>query len=472
MKSHIYNDIRNSRTFRTARKIVLPLYLAILMVVLLFLVVLNNSELILYSFIAFAFIGIVLSRDYRNAGMALVSSTIIISVSSIFYYSVNATRGSLILQNIGIVGYYLLISSIIALLIRLAHDSTAPKLGSLFDPLRKFWKKSNSVVVPALGFLGIAILLLPIWPLGMHIHTSLMPYIPVIIYQISHTYNSSQYILNLDLSKYPTLINPQRSNMLLYIDGNVTDVSVIGSAPKLYNMTLLISTKAKISNRTNMRLYITSYSTGFNNYTKTIQHYDSAASSRIYALAGNLTNVGKNITITERYYGLATVDRVSYANFSTVPYYELNNVCLPGTSHHVSINYSAISPESLFIFRNDSAMADTVLADTYQKNYGYYVGRFANNSLAHVINSTSGTISAPYTGTCLDYAFVLQNGQTTTVRISSEYTVNTTMIWNATVPAAIASQKEYFYGDYGFLPSGLSYLYEYYMGYHNIYSSN
>ena len=97
-------------------------YLILAMVFLAYLVILNNPKLIIYSFAVFLLLGIFISAKERLIIYTAILAAAVISTALISYS--NSSLGSLLLyvsSGLGILGYYLLISAILALFLRLIY---------------------------------------------------------------------------------------------------------------------------------------------------------------------------------------------------------------------------------------------------------------------------------------------------------------------------------------------------------------
>ncbi len=190
--------------------IALGLYILIFVLFLAYFVFLNNSAFILYSFIAFVFLGILVSKSGHYTAVCLGFSMALIFGSSISYFGVptlpftvaalvayavyaryapafgrkvsvdiivliaailpglldisGAAKISDFVINIAIIGYYLLISSVIALFIRTYYETNDlhknKRIRRLFSLL-----SANKPAITAISII-IAVIILagPIWP--------------------------------------------------------------------------------------------------------------------------------------------------------------------------------------------------------------------------------------------------------------------------------------------------------------------
>jgi hypothetical protein len=185
----------------------LYLYIGIFVLFLAYFVFLNNSAFILYSFIAFVFLGILISKSSRHVAVCIGFSMALIFGSSISYFGVpilqyaavalvayavyafllmrNHTENIIVLIavllplllyisgaatvpdfviNIGIIGYYLLISSVIALFIRTFYESNGLHKSRHIKRLFLFLSSNKPAIVAISTIIAVIILAGPVWP--------------------------------------------------------------------------------------------------------------------------------------------------------------------------------------------------------------------------------------------------------------------------------------------------------------------
>ena len=259
----------------------------------------NSSILILYSFLAFIILGVAISHRPVYIEYALSVSMGLIVASSLVYFgiptyalyvgSIVMLGGMLILGirskynavlvavliviafftasatakyntftiNMAIIGYYLLISVVIAEFASMITENSRfkwwHKIARVYLAKEKYYNAT---------FLAIALLLLflPIWPMGEAVNVSLLPYANMTITGINSSANlnnSSNYLLQLNLSMYNQFISDGGSN-IRFAYGNSTHISAIvdnlssASAPLTHRYVLL---DAHIRNGSLIRVY-------------------------------------------------------------------------------------------------------------------------------------------------------------------------------------------------------------------------
>lgn len=430
---------------------------------LLYFVMLNNAEFILASFIGFVVLSFVVFRSRRNTIVVVVCSFAFI-FSSLVLYHLAASLQFLSPElgiSLSIIGYYLFITVVIALFINTLYEHDTIHKSKISRLVNAFKTNVGSNLAPIMLCVGIMLLVLPIWPVGTQIHLSKLPYTVVTITGIANPSNQSGlYMINLNLSAYASILNPQRSNMLLYYnDGRPINIHIIGIAPPANDIPIIISDNYTISKNTTLLLYFTSFGTGFGNHTILSNYNASDQPIYLNAMTSPLLNALAYSTSVVRYNGYAKGNNTAYMNISALPYYELENICAPGTAHNATIYFNTTKNESLFVFSNESAEINAVHRGNNQISYAYYIARFTNYSTARIINRTSGTISVSYNRDCLDYAFVNRHEQNTTVIIRSSYIENRSLTNKIYVPAAIVDPSIYQNEAFGFATEGVMYLY-------------
>ena len=429
---------------------------------LLYFILLNNQELMSISFVGFVALSFLIFRHKRLFGVLLFSALVFIIVGEIYYFFTGTILWDIqsIGINLSIIGYYLLITSVLSLVLSVAYEKVSRHKGRLVKSINRMKTGTASILPQSMLMVGILLLILPIWPTGVQVHLKQLPYLQLSIDKAAYQqYSGGPYLLDLNLSNYSLLLNPQRSNILFYYrNSTAINTSIVGIAPRAGNITMLIRGGGALSSTTSMLLYFTYFGTGFSNQTSLIESYNQSGAVRISTIEGPLENAYGYANVTERYYGYVGSNITSYSNFTALPYYVLNDVCLPGIAHRSSIRFNATRSTSLFTFQNQSDVSRAVVTgNSYGQSYSYYVARFLNYSTASIINKTTGIINASYNGTCLNHAFVFGKEQHVNVRIDSYYISNRSLTKEVVVPSGIAMSASY--GSYSFFPYGIAYLY-------------
>ncbi len=140
-------------------------YVALLTAFMLDFVFLNSSPFILYSFIFFLIFGVLLGMHAKWISPAVLVSMAFIVVSAIMYMT-NAALQQFVWLNLSIIGYYLLISAVIGLLIdALVYNAEIKRrVSSIGERISARFSKKGLRYAPLI----VALLLMaaPVWPSG------------------------------------------------------------------------------------------------------------------------------------------------------------------------------------------------------------------------------------------------------------------------------------------------------------------
>lgn len=421
---------------------------------------LNNGNFILFSFIGFVAFSLVTFRYREFLNSAVIFSLSFIVVGT-FFYMFGQEAKQFVGINLGILGYYFLISAVILVFLDMVYESNqigrsraAMIFGRAKPHLRKY--------VPYLLLVaGVAALVMPVWPLGTQLHTSLLPYIPVTVRGNGASDSGPNYIIRLNLSNYSQMVNPQSSNLAVYYaNGTEIRALLLGRYSPAGNISIGINKSYVIKNGTDLRIYILAYNATFNNYFGQQSSYNASNYTKIEVMQGSLANAHLYKNATEHYSGIVTVNKTSYNRYTTFSFYFLGDACSPAADIKFSVGFTAEGgAASLFVLNNQSSLDGAVLRyNAYAPVYGYYIGRFHNYSSYSIINRTSGIINGSYNSTCIYYGVLMRNNTNVSISTTLVYQQNRTFSKVIKVPASISNQSDYLYGSYGFLPESLIYL--------------
>ena len=417
----------------------------------------NSSILILYSFLAFIILGVAISHRPVYIEYALSVSMGLIVASSLVYFgiptyalyvgSIVMLGGMLILGirskynavlvavliviafftasatakyntftiNMAIIGYYLLISVVIAEFASMITENSRfkwwHKIARVYLAKEKYYNAT---------FLAIALLLLflPIWPMGEAVNVSLLPYANMTITGINSSANlnnSSNYLLQLNLSMYNQFISDGGSN-IRFAYGNSTHISAIvdnlssASAPLTHRYVLL---DAHIRNGSIIRVYFFAINTSFGNHLKpeTNPEFNTSAlnSSVLTVSMGAVNNARyKTVNITATYYSNVKANTTQNYTVTLYPYYNLQSICSEGNDSTAIISMQSISPVSVFIFNNLSDYSAATVS--VQPSYMNYLREFSSHSFAKDLNFTNASIRFSLQG-CRYYSFIINSSK-------------------------------------------------------------
>ena len=398
---------------RTINMIIIVLYAAIAGILSFYFVFFNNSTIILYSFLAFVALGLAIAHKEKFIKLSTIVSISIIAISSLIYFNVQKNAYSAFAINFAIIGYYLLISTVIALFASIiASDNN-------MHPLKKVAKglaNKQQYILPLLLAIGVLVLMLPLWPMGSSINYSILPsaslYINGIYNPINQTQNST-YLLIINLSNYSKVVNPQGSNIrIAYPNGtNVRAVEYNIGGIQVGNYTQKILIESHISNGSVLKLYFLPFNSSFgaNFSSMPAKSFDRIAneSYTVASTVGNLLGVRykpANETITA--YAADKMTDYNNYTFELLPPYNLQTICSMGNYSHVAINITSNKTLSIFFFNNISDFTNSAV--NASPSYGAYLKAFSRNSEKRVINASS--ISESFAlNDCVYYSFVVEN---------------------------------------------------------------
>lgn len=428
----------------------------------------NSSTLILYSFLAFIALGVAISHRPAYIEYALSVSMGLIVASSLLYFSIPAYAlyvGSIVVLgamlvlgiksrynvvlvavlivlalftasaaakyntftiNMAIIGYYLLISVVIAEFASIITENSRLRL---WHKIAKAYSAREEYYNAA--FLAIALLLifLPIWPMGKAVNVSLLPYANITITGINSSANlnnSSNYLLKLNLSMYSQFISNGGSN-IRFAYGNSTSIYAIvdnlssASAPLTHRYVLL---NARIRNGSIIRIYFFAINTSFDNHMKSEPNpnFDtSALNSSILAVStGAVSNARyKIVNVTATYYSNVNASTSQNYTLTLYPYYNLQSVCSEGNSSTAIISMQSTTPVSMFVFNNLSDYSAATVG--VQPSYTDYLKEFSSDSFAKDLNFTNASIKFGLQG-CHYYSFVVNSSKAVIhVRYTQDY---------------------------------------------------
>ncbi|MEM0149405.1 MAG: hypothetical protein QXW10_00715 [Candidatus Micrarchaeaceae archaeon] len=389
------------------------LYAAIAGILSFYFVFFNNSTIILYSFLVFVALGLIIAHKEKFIKLSTLASISIIVISSLAYLYVQKNAYSAFAINFAIIGYYLLISTVIALFASIvaADNNMHPlkKAASALAAQRRY-------LFPLLLAIGALAIALPLWPMGSAINYSILPHASLYINSIDNPMNQTQnstYLLIINLSNYSKFTNPQGSNLRIKYP-NGTDVRAaeydIGGI-QVGNYTEKMLIESHISNGSVLEIYFLpfNYSFGANFSSITAKRFDSKANGS-YTVASTIGNISgviyKQVNETITAYAANKMTNYDNYTFELLPPYSLQTVCSMGNYSHVTINITSNKTMSVFFFDNLSDFSDSVV--NVSQSYGSYLRAFGANGEKRVINASNMHESLALNG-CIYYSLVVEN---------------------------------------------------------------
>lgn len=319
-------------------------------------VLLNNTHLILYSFMAFLALSFILAiKDKYAHYSALIAISLIIignllysrwfgsimdyyliifgvvvgaSVTALIhgiierryaFFALFAVSMLLLLEllgfekftaldiNVVILGYYLLISVVFAMAIKIIYENGWQKLRTAAKSIKHAVKASDKRVIGISAVIGILLLILPIWPIGVYTPVSGQPYVQISLSNLhknnittnNHANNTTPtnlYSMTINISKYKNFLNPIFSNIRFYYVNGTPIRAYTVQFPNYYGnlQELVLRLSNNTENYTAIRMYLMPYNTSYGRGLMLV-HYapNGTISPNISARLGAIANTWK-----------------------------------------------------------------------------------------------------------------------------------------------------------------------------------
>ncbi len=350
--------------------------------------------------------------------------------------------------NIGIIGYYLLISIAIAVTIRVISSK---ERGVFSSKLSSYYKTLNSTpffIIAAI--ICVIILLLPIYPAHPSFNPSLLPYSTL---RINASSKANFTYVYLNLSKFKNLEVYNASSIGFYtLSGKPVNADIAKSIKTLSSVPVMLNISS--SNTTlEMRFFVPK------NESHTIQ--DLPSINIMPTGTSRVSNVSKfsyrNKTISYDIY-----KKVNYTEYLGIEkfqkYYTYDSICKSDYPNSYAFKLNGSHPFSIFQFSNASSFDHALINsknNTYQ-SYNQSFGKYSSKQFYGITNVTlpvsNCTDFAVLTNSALDVGTTLYNYRYNAVieNISTEF------------PLYWYTNSSFVSGRYTFLPGSLQYLYEVY----------
>ncbi|MGC8568374.1 MAG: hypothetical protein ACP5LP_04030, partial [Candidatus Micrarchaeia archaeon] len=461
----------------------LLVWLSIMVIFFSYFIIPNNSLFILYSFIGFLLLSILLAlkNDYITDSTAI--SIVMISASSMAYMNLLAgysyifailaiifaaiisssllnasprlklyttlflavfvslsfvpSKANFIDINAAIIGYYLLISTTIALFLsNMDAGKRIHKAG--------LWLKSaigrtgqSTIAVGVLTLIGIVLLALPIWYTGeafAPLEISKLPYANLTFYNISA---SGLYKIKLNASYYIYMLNDKASNIRIYPVNNrsvleqkpvelylqnastlqeyTTLIARLNSSYKDYRIYFL-PTNVNSSNSTYGKVNMLNY-TDFSMLEENATYSKYSISNVIYS---NLSYVDKNMSVIL----LKSVEKNITNKFEVLPFRSVQSLCPEGEGvANETISFKSNNSISVFFFSSQQNFTISAGEAAGSQNYTSILHIFLKHSYISRLNFTSASFDfkVPVNRGCILYVIASQNYSTVRLNQTIKY---------------------------------------------------
>ena len=445
--------------------IAIAIYAILSVLLFAYFVILNNSLLILCSLLLFIIISVFAAANRKIFWILFCLSIVSIAIGDIlFTYS---SGPGFMFDNITVFGYYSLIGTALALLMVKLYQSRNPRASGFAPRVSKLLMSRNAII--AFFIIGIIILVAPLWPLGMVLHLSKLPYVPISYVVIASGNNSSNlYALSVNPGRYHGLVSPSLGNIRFYY--------ATGTPVQTYfmrNSSYSISQGTMILNlsRTNfvngsMRMYLFAYNSTFSSENgapaiKVINGSTKMALGGIIdAKFGSAVNIGPYTNNTISYSLPGWNNYTQKYRVSMAPSLLPEPICIDGSSRNTFVHINSSANISVFGIYNTSSIpaSNSTTAGAIQ-SYDYYLKGYSRRSYASVINSTNASIYLRYNGSCAFIMIVAEERTNLTITANSTFYGLPEQASKVRIPLMLENQGNYYYYSSGFIPSSLGYLY-------------
>ncbi len=436
-----------------------------------FFVILNNSKFILYSFPLFILLSIIIAYRSRLVNYFISASLIMIIAGTLLYtdiisdYLLLYTAAAIVIlsillvvydnrwrafngvitvalllpvllylakfnivsayaDNIAIVGYYLLISIVIAMFIRMIDSATLKRLSARVD---RFVRSNRRVLVYGSLALGIILILAPIWPST----TNPNNYTKYIQINLSKSLiGGAYYSINFSPYNYSYLLDDNVTNIMFgYTDG-VPIYAYISNTSYFSNhsIRILLSPTGSAPQPDPNRIYM--YILPLNTTDSHTKVVNSSAFADIRAEAVNATlgrisgrAVMHNGSLP--YYVYKNVSSNYSQQISLDPYITTVPICPQSGPTTSNVSFSSDIPVSAFIVYNQSKLNnETVVRGGEQISYMFYMRALKSSSTHDIINADKGVFTDVNLSQSCESLYILTNSTAdVSVNVSNRFVI-------------------------------------------------
>ena len=427
------------KTFKTIKNLTLRIWLTLSLVFAIYFVYLDSSALFLYSFPLFILFSFLIFNKERILIYVAITAISLLLISFVGFYFLPLLKFS---QSASILGFYLLISACLALLIHEVYANNFKDM-RISRKTAALMKKVSAITVLILLILSVIVIVLPIWPMKSCIYLGNMPYIPVTLsVSANNASHNSLYLIEVNSSKYIGLINSSTPNILFYYN-NGTPVTAYWYG-NIYNefsqnygtYLFLFKLSGSSINQTNIRLYLLPYNIS---YYAPFSSDNISVSGYINASFGKIENPGAYSQTPIRYMRNIVSNTTRQMNYTEQPYYSIYNFNFGGI--YTGVNLTATKNVSVFAIQNLTGITNPPYnISVGQEGYDYYIKELSGLSYEKTLNATHSYI-AENGGGHFSYIVVTNQPVNLHVKVTTSYIV-ATEIYNSTerIPAEVVDK--------------------------------
>lgn len=461
-------------------------------------VILDNQAMILYSFALFVILGLFASI-YSKLIKDLLSLSIVLIISSsityfvitkalfpyvgavlalsvaivsfnlfgrynayailalflpVFFYAMKFNVYTNFAINVAVLGYYLLISAVIAASLSSIFSYNRLKF---VGRIKKTVKSRGNACTLAVFVFAIALVVVPIWPLG-YINLAKLPYANMYLEgAINRT--AAVYAISFNAPQYYALENSNMSNIRFsYANGKRINAAMLNKTRNGSVTIFMHLNGTLLGSQNRILLHFLPYGTTFNSSLELIQPENvsgnlSAAVPILYTSGTPANAEYSYYNVTRRYpvvrhhtYNIST-------NSSMLPYYMIQSICPSGQNATVNVSIRSDAKVSTFVIADLSLL--TRLKNRNPENYRNYLAAFIGNSTDSAVNTRHANLAINLSD-CTYY--VVTSNVTTDVSITEQisfYALGYNYTTTRELRADILQKNLTYYGPWG---SGLPFL--------------
>ena len=401
----------------------------------------------------FAFVIAVVVSIYNELGIlrtAAISGSVLVAFLE---YLAVPSESVLLSTNAAILGYYLLISSVIALIV--GSSSLKQKIGERITSISS--GKNSVKAAYALIIFVAAILVLPIWPSYVPIHTSGLPYASFTL-EPANSSQSTNYI-SINATRLSLYADYNLSNIALYINGRNVPAVVLGNANLQYENAIIYIEGAPPAAGEKVDIYFlpfdysgvqTPQRVSESNFTP---YMVPAMRARFVSLhySGSYTNVTR--TYTELYLS----NHSSSSKIVAYPPYFVNPVCPSGSNESLQLLIRTNMTSSLFLLSGESNFSRAVSESYSNYSYSSYLRSFGANSYADYLNVTSAYFNKTL-DSCMYYTIVPERPALVQIQKNESYYLTKSVSETLKAPSILSASARSVLIKPDFLPFNIRYL--------------
>lgn len=425
------------------------LYTAFVVATFLFLmyfIILGNAHYILYSFVFFLFLSVVLATHKRYLWYSIIGALLSVAVGVLFYITLNESYGI----NISIIGYYLLLSVLLAV-----YEKTLAQKSRRIKKLAAWtlsgFSRWRDFLYAAVIVSLLVVLVSPLWPIPTLDAISLLPHVPIEIHSNSNASLPGSIRIVINASKYVGVESAHLDNIrFLYANGTEIYASLYSATPLPSNdvrATLYIGNTGK--SELNVDMYFIPFAnviyTGNYlilatnaNQTNSTHQTSSAYSSSFQRLI--LNQMVTNLTETRFVYTTKLLHYVQNSSVSFLPYYTSGTIC-PQSSigNNESLTVTANRSVSIFLQTTGEFVNSTVIYDKSLVSYPYYIDRFSAYSKLQLLNRTNVAVNLSLGNECNYYTVVADSKTSVNVSYSDWFSAPNSISTSLGVPSVLTT---------------------------------